>query len=419
MMIMTDGDPGETSRPDDAPVAKTIELDAGGPNSALDSDTVRVEAIPTEQVRYVGGAAPVPPRPNRRGPNWAGPTMGLPAEVDGPPAYVDSGSPRWSHRMRWWITAAAAAVLVIAAVAVVMRFRTDQSPAAQTVQEYIADLASGDTKSALSLVDDAEAYGTDANPLLSAAALSKPASRPSAARIAKSAPTTVDGDRDAVAVTVTYTVDGTQVQQTIIATASESAKSYLLKSPFMTVTVSGAKGRPVKVNGIGMPDGATQLRAFPGAYGASIAGSDLVAPATAPAIYDSSNGGVTANIYLPAPTIAAGASAVVQTAVNHALDACAASTSPSPQGCPFRYGDSGADMKWTIATYPKVKARIGGDGTVTFDDGGHLGAVHYEATTGGFLGLFPSTKSGDIGVDVSGTATLGSDGVAVSFGSGR
>jgi len=407
---MADGNT-DRSRHGEVPPAKTIELGADGSGPA-GSDTVQVEALHTDRVRYVGGAAPVPPRAPRRGPSWAGPTIDLPAEMA--PAYVDAGG-RPPRRRRWWLAGLLAVVVVIGAVLILLQFRTDQTPAAQTVRAYFADLANGDTGAAMKLVDNPGDYTSAANPLLSGTALSKAANRPSAATVARSSATSTGGGQSSTSVTVTYTVDGTQVQQTIMAIGS-SSEGYRLKAPFITVAVSGAKNRPVKVNGVGFPADATQLLAFPGAYSATVSGTALIAPATAQATYDSASGAVKADIWLPAPEIADGATAAVQAAVNHALDTCAASTAAQPAGCPFRYDDSGADLKWKIAAYPKVKAKAGADGTVTFDDGGHLATVHYEATTGGFLGLFPRTKSGDMGVDVAGTATVTSDGVAVTFG---
>ena len=407
---MADGNT-DRSRHGEVPPAKTIELgaDGSGPGG---SDTVQAEALTTDRVRYVGGAAPVPPRAPRRGPSWAGPTIDLPAEMA--PAYVDAGV-RPPRRRRWWLAGLLAVVVVIGAVLILLQFRTDQTPAAQTVRAYFADLANGDTGAAMKLVDNPGDYTSAANPLLSGTALSKAANRPSAATVARSSATSTGGGQSSTSVTVTYTVDGTQVQQTIMAIGS-SSEGYRLKAPFITVAVSGGKNRPVKVNGVGFPADATQLLAFPGAYSATVSGTALIAPATAQATYDSASGAVKADIWLPAPEIADGATAAVQAAVNHALDTCAASTAAQPAGCPFRYDDSGADLKWKIAAYPKVKAKAGADGTVTFDDGGHLATVHYEATTGGFLGLFPRTKSGDMGVDVAGTATVTSDGVAVTFG---
>jgi hypothetical protein len=269
----------------------------------------------------------------------------------------------------------------------------------------------------MGLVDDAGSYTKSANPLLATAALAKSGNRPSEAIVSGSAATTVDGGQSATAVSVTYDIDGTPVRQTIVVETAPgtSDQPYLLKAPFITVAVKSAKGRSVKINGIGYPADAPQMLAYPGAYAATVAGSQLVAPAIARATYDSTSGAVTANIWLPAPEIAPGATAAVQSAVNHALDACAASTSPTPAGCPFQYNDSGATLKWKIATYPEVKAKVDNIGAVTFDDGGHPATVLYDATTGGFLGLFPRTQSGVISVHVAGSATIGDNGVTVAF----
>lgn len=379
--------------------------------------TVDLGAGPS--VRYTSGAAAVPPHSVRARPGWDNPTRDDLGDSSRLLAYqsVPERSDTHPRRLRWWITAAVAVIMIAGVAVVLLHFRSNQSAPAQAVREYFSDLASGDTAAAMALVDNAGSYATSANPLLAAAALAKPVNRPSEAIVSGSAATTVDGGQSATAVSVTYNIDGTPVLQTIVVETATGASDqpYLLKSPFITVAVKSAKGRSVKVNGIGYPSDAPQMLAYPGAYTATVAGNQLVAPATARATYDSTSGAVTANIWLPAPDIAPGATATVQSAVNRALDACAASTSPTPADCPFHYSDSGATLKWKVATYPRVKAKVDNSGAVTFDDGGHAATVHYDATTGGFLGLFPRTHSGVIGVDVAGAATIGPNGVAVTF----
>jgi hypothetical protein len=405
---------GETSPFDDADTAPRKAR--AEPVSTQPVTTGPAHAEAAAGVRFAPAPAPIPPRVSRRTHMWDSPTL---TEIHQPPPAYHEVSRR-PRRRRWWILAALALVLVGAAAAVVLtRFRSDQSGPAQAVRAYFDDLASGDTASAMQLVDDAGSYSGAANPLLATAALATASDRPGRATITGTAATT-DGGSAATAISVSYTIDGTPVRQTIVVVPGPSASAahpYLLKSPFITVAVSAAKDRPVKVNGIAYPSGAAQALAFPGAYAATVAGNALIAPASARATYDATAGAVKADIWLPTPHIADGATDAVQAAVNHALDACAASTSATPPGCPFRYDDTDASMRWKISKYPKVKVKVSSGGAVTYDDGGHAATVHYDATTSGLFGLFPRTSSGDMGVDVAGTAKATSDGVTVTFGS--
>lgn len=415
---------GKAAPPPDAntPIPTTVDLDAGpleilpadaNPAHAADPLTRDTEVLARSRVRYTSGAAAVPPNRTKARSGWDNPTQ------DDLRTYQDLAEHPAARtpRLRWWIAAAVAVIVIAGAALVLLHFRSNQSAPAQAVRQYFSDLASGDTAAAMDLVDDASSYTTSADPLLASTTLAKPGDRPSEAIVSGSAATTVDGAQSATAVSVTYNIDGTPVRQTIVVETAPggSNRPYLLKAPFITVAVKSAKSRSVKVNGIGYPSDAPQMLAFPGAYAATVAGSQLVAPATARATYDSKSGAVTANIWLPAPEIAPGATAAVQSAVNRALDACAASTSPAPGNCPFHYSDSGATLKWKITTYPRVKAKVDNSGAVTFDDGGHPATFQYDATTDGFLGLFPRTRSGAMSVDVAGAAATGSNGVTVTF----
>ncbi len=402
----------ESGAQDDTGVAKTVDLDANGDQTAQ-------AGAGGDGVRYVSGSAAVPVRRDRGKPGWDAPTLSGPHYPGGSydePAYHDPYGRRRgrSHRARWWVIAAVTLVVLAGAVGVLFHFRSDQSPEAQVARKYFTALAEGDTRSALALVDDSASYTGSEYPLLASAALVKPEDRPSEATVVKSVRTTVDGGRAARVVTVAYSIDGTPVRQDL--TLIETGGEYRLKAPFITVAVSGARGRSVQVNGIDYPHGAAQAVAFPGGYHASVKGDRLIAPATARATYSDSSGAVKADVWIPAPTLATGADAAIQSAVNHALDACAQSTSPTPNGCPFRYSDTSATMKWSITQHPKVKAKVGADGTVTFDDGGHSAVVHYEATTSGFFGLFSRTKTGDMDVTITGSASISDGGVAVKLG---
>ncbi|HEY1487781.1 MAG TPA: hypothetical protein VGF84_16860, partial [Micromonosporaceae bacterium] len=214
--------------------------------------------------------------------------------------------------------------------------------------------------------------------------------------------------------TITVVPIGTRADTAGVKRASK--QPYQLETPFVTVTLDAADSRPVTVNGLPYPSGSTGTSAFPGEYVATVAGTPLLAGATARATYDDNAAGtLAAHIALPAPTAAAGAKSAVQSAVNTALTACAASTSATPTGCPFRYNDSSAEMKWAIAANPTVHIQVGADGTVTFDDSGRASSVTYEATTTNWFG-FSETHTGTAAFDVTGAATANTSGVVVTFG---
>src|SRR5262249_55510265 len=149
-------------------------------------------------------------------------------------------------------------------------------------------------------VDDASTYTASANPLLTSKALAGVADRPTRVTVAGTQSATVDGGRAATDVSVTYSVGATTLGQTVtVGAGSASSQPYLLRSPFITVGLSGADGRQVNVNGIAVPGGADKQLAYPGNYVATVAGSELIASSTAAAGYESTSGTVTASIALP------------------------------------------------------------------------------------------------------------------------
>jgi hypothetical protein len=380
--------------------------------------------------RFASGSAQVlpPVRPSRS--SWGRVTV---TDASDSPEHEDLGGygtvapprPLWP-----WILAGVLALAILATGGVVayLKLRTPEATPAQAVRDYLGALTSGDTESAMTYVEDAGTYTASKYPLLTPAALVRPASRPDRVSVADTSATTVGNGRSATAVSVSYIAGGITVHQTMIVVAAgagtgtadtganTTGRPFLLQAPFVTLTV-GAAGRAVTVNGVAWPAAETRTFAFPGTYTASVAGTPLVATATASAAYDdSAPTAVRADLTLPPPAPADGAGAAVQAAVNAALNACAASTSAAPGNCPFRYHDDSARMKWSIVTYPTIRVQVGADGTVTFDDAGALASVHYEATTHGFLG-FSSTDRGDLSANVTGTATAatGTGGVTVAF----
>lgn len=413
-----DADEPGTSAPDRTVIAEdtqAVEALTTGEQVTVPLTRVTAPVDATPDVRYAYGAAQVPPAASDRG--WLSPTLtDIRARLDNDPE-PDSDHDRGdrSGRRRWWIAAAVAVVLIVGGVITIAQARSHGSPATDSVRRYFDDLAAGDVVSAMSLVAAADTYTRSADPLLSPTALSGIGDRPTHVAITGTAATASDG-RSATAVSVTYSVGGTTAHQTIVAVGPTDPPSgpYLLVSPFITVSVTGAGSRAVSVNAVALPAGTIRTLAFPAAYLATTPGTQLLSPSTATAAYDSAAGAVEARLSLSAPTLAAGATGLVQTAVNRALDGCAASTAAAPPDCPFRYSDSSATMAWKIVTYPHVHVSLNGD-VISFDDAGHTGTVHYDATTSYLFGLFPHTDSGSTTADATGTASADHGGVTVTF----
>ncbi len=371
-------------------------------------------------VRYAAGAAPVAPPASTSGHSWLSPTLNIERPhneraVDYP-APVPVGPAR---RSRWWIAAAVAILLIVGGIIAFTQSRSSQSSPTGAVLDFFGALDTGDAASALTLVDGADKYPASANPLLSDAALARVADRPTDLAITGAVATNAEAGRKTTVVSVTYTVGGYTVHQAIDvldrdAHAPAATKPYLLKAPFITVSVPTSDGRVVSVNGVPVPSGTTHALAFPATYTATVAGNQLLAAGTSSAVYNSTPDAVEADIASPAPAVAPGATAAVQAAVNSALDKCAASKSATPANCPFSYSDSGATVNWKIVTYPKVNVIID-SGVVAFVDDGHPGSVHYDATTSFLFGLIPHTDSGSENAEVTGTATVSASAVTVTF----
>lgn len=392
-----------------APIeAETMPLPAGRPAA---------EPAPPH-VRYAVGAAPVGAAEAPSGHGWLSPTLNLErpngdSATDG----VDHAPAVPSHRPRWWIAVAVAIVLIIGGILAIVLVQGHRSSPTDSVRAYFAALASDDTTTALALVENANNFPASADPLLTPAALARVADRPTGVTITGTGASTAG--RKTTVVSVAYTVGGTTVHQTIdvvanSATAAGASKPYLLTAPFITVSVPDTGGRAVSVNGIPVAAGVAHTLAFPATYVATVAGNPLISAATAPAAYHGTSGTIAADITLPAPTVAPGATPLVQAAVNSALDKCAASRSPAPPNCPFSYSDSSATLTWKIVTYPTVSVALI-DGVVTFTDNGHPAGMHYDASTSFLFGLIPHTDSGSRNTDVTGTAAAAGTGISVTF----
>lgn len=397
--------------PDGTIVAKVPGLTGDQVTVPLVRTASATDATPVD-IRYASGAAQVPPAPAHEETGWLSPTrtdLGTHAARDD-----DSGDLAPRSRRGWWIAAAAAVLLIIAGI-VIAHARSNGSQPSDAVRAYFADLGAGDVSSAMALVDAAGTYTSSADPLLTPIAMARAADRPTHVAVTGTAATTTAEGSAATAVSVTYTVAGAAVHQTIAAVAGDaSGPAYRLVAPFVTMAVTGAGSRPVTINGVAIPAGTSHTLAFPAAYTATTPGTRLISASSASAAYRNTSGVVQAAISLPAPALAADATTLIQAAVNHALAGCAASTAAAPAGCPFHYSDSSATMAWKIVAYPHVRVVLHGD-SVTFDDGGHAATVQYSADTSYFFGLIPHTATGSITADVAGTASADHSTVTVTF----
>lgn len=351
--------------------------------------------VPLAEPGFARGAAPVAAR-HRKQPAWDAAT---PIQV----ALI-----RRRRRRPWWLVPLLALVVVAGGITAVALWPSANTSPAGAVRTYFRALADGDTAAALAMVDN---VSPAADPLLSAAVLARPSDRPTDVAVAGSEPTT-EGDTPGTRVSVTYSLDGSPVLQTI--TVVGAAPAYRLISPFITVRMAGGTGRTLSVNTVAVGAAFTKSLALPGAYTAAAQGTLLLAPATARAAYTSSDGAVTATIPPPVPVLAAGAPAAVQQAVNTALATCAASRSATPPHCPFHYNDSSATVRWKITANPTTALSITGD-AVTFTDQ-HAGTVHYDAATSTFFGLIHQTDSGDAALHVHGSAATSGSDVTITFG---
>jgi hypothetical protein len=409
---MDDMTDGGTPPTENRPVTEDTQFTVPVP-ARIEHATAQLPQV-SPGVRYNSGAAAVPTPVTKR-PGWLSPTLSLRQPADDEPVTVPVARPR---RRRRWLVAVVAIILVAGGAAAYLQVRSQQPSPAAAVRTYFDDLAAGDTAAAMALVDSAGSYSPAVDPLLSPAALARTADRPGHLSVSGSAATTAVSGRKATAVSVTYTVGATMVEQTITVLARDPAaggtRPYLLKAPFITVSVPAAGDRTISVNGVPIPSGTTHTLGYPAAYVATATGNQLIAASSAPAVYTSAPDTVRADITLPPPIVAPGASEAVQAAVDRALDTCATSTAPAPPGCPFRYLDSSATLKWKMLTYPQVRLAVK-SGAVTFDDNGRSGSVRYDASTSYFFGLIPRTDSGTENTDVAGTATVAGGTVTVMF----
>jgi hypothetical protein len=336
----------------------------------------------------------------------AGPTL-----TEGPP-------PR--RRLGWRVQVAIGLVLLLVVgagvAAVTVRFARPEPAGA--VRDYFSALSAGDAGRALRSVSNVGQLSPQEYPLLTDAGIAVAEHRPShvhvgaVARIAGT-PASIE----ASSVQASYRADGQTVSTSFI--VLHSGDRYLLQAPFVEVAVQNAGGRAVAVNGVALGDQQLTTLAFPGGYDAVAAGNALFAGGKATGMPRPGPAGLLAAIDLGAPTLADGALDEIQKQARAQLDTCAASTQPTPPGCPFGLNVPGTAplVHWSITTYPTIDAQVtqslfGGVAVVVGGPG--TGKVHWDIDYTGLTGD-KRHESGDSDFTVNGSATLTGTGIQVSL----
>ena len=252
-------------------------------------------------------------------------------------------------------------VLVAAGVAAVLLNKTPTGE--EAVRAYFDKLAAGDADGALTHVLPPEIGSLRNHPLLSATAISDPASRPAGLQVVERIQTREDGallER----VTVTYRVGDAEFRQTLFARQPETGQPFLLEEPFVTLDVLGHSEREFSINGVPIPKAQSEsILAFPGVYTATVEADALFAESTVAAIGDHSELPAVLNVDFE-PGLAPGAEEAVQAAVNAHLDTCLQDHTPQPvtrnpdgqtTGCPFTLGSVEVQtVTWSYGRYPDI-----------------------------------------------------------------
>jgi hypothetical protein len=276
------------------------------------------------------------------------------------------------------------------------------------VRGFFDALVAGDARTALTYVDPLPGFDPATDPLLTDAALA-PEHRPAAVRIGAVRPSS-----DSTIVEVTYEVRGTTVQQAVGVTGDSGG--YRLRNALVGLTVSGAEGRAITVNGLDAGTEDFSTGAFPGAYEVAVEGSALFDGESFTVVPEVVMGGVAAAANFGVPEVSEKATAEIQRQVRRALDVCAKATSPKPPGCPFSLDVPGAHarVKWAITTYPTVTPKatevLSGLAISLTGDG----VVHWSADAVDKSGR-PLHGSGDLRFSIAGSAKPAGSGIAVSL----
>ncbi|WP_433376863.1 hypothetical protein ACQPZX_08645 [Actinoplanes sp. CA-142083] len=302
---------------------------------------------------------------------------------------------------------AISAVLVaaIGAVAIVVAAAGSEkvaaSPGPETaVQGFFDALVAGDARTALTYVDPLPGFDFAADPLLTDAALA-PVRRPAAVQVGAARQTSA-----AALVDVTYQARGVTVQQTVSVVGG-----HRLRDVLVGLSVSGARGRPVTVNGVPLGSEDLTTGVFPGSYEVAVEGNAMFEGESFIVVPEVVMGGVAVGVSFSVPELTENAAAEIQTGVEQALDKCATSSSPQPRGCPFQLDVPGTKsrVKWSIAEYPTITPKVTevlSGLTVSLSGDGF---VHWTAD------LADRSSSGDLKFSVTGSAKPAGSGFQISL----
>jgi len=180
----------------------------------------------------------------------------------------------------------------------------------------------------------------------------------------------------------------------------------------LRIDATGSLGS-VSVNGVkvDLRGGSAVLPVFPGSYTVKAAASGPITARPQSVIVTGAEG--FAGVQLQAELSPAGVSAV-QSAVDQAIAACAASTVLQPPNCPFSdfaFGTATA-VHWTVPPPGSTtQVILGFDGRIDFNGSGQA-SVHY-IDNDGFSPARPVTDSPSY--SYSGTATFSGDAAQITF----
>jgi hypothetical protein len=258
------------------------------------------------------------------------------------------------------IAGGTAVVLLLVAGIVGYSVGTASHSADRPVRAFLDDLTAGKVDDALQAAGIKHDKG---DVLLTDAAYEKATGRVTGYRIAA---TRDDGDtatvtayleQDGRDVSSTFTLDKTGTDWGVFPVWELQAP----KLGSVDVSVRGPSGAKVLVGGQSVTtskDGTAELTALPGTYDVALDGGKWFAADASTATVEGFGGTVSTPVSMTTKLTAAGEQAA-KAAVDAWVNACVASTDPSPKGCSFyAYGEDPAytysNQKWTLETRPTV-----------------------------------------------------------------
>ncbi|MEU8241285.1 hypothetical protein AB0C07_23820 [Actinoplanes missouriensis] len=363
----------------------------------------------------VGAGAPAAVAP----PPVAPPSVAPPA----PMPEVAFGAPPPPSRRPLIAGIAAALVVLLAGAAVIAGTRLLADTPQSVVEDYFDALADGDAGRALQHVNRISELDTARYPLISDAALSDPAVRPTHVTVGESSKADIPYGRDAQIVDVHYRAGETEVDHQILVVRPAEDEDYQVLAPFVALQLTGVQGRAVTVNGVELTEAAlAEPAAFPGSFTAEAAGNALYSGATATGVPAQIGQGIYATtLDFGTPALAAGAQEQIESTVRATIDKCAATTVAQTAGCPFALNVWGQDasVQWRVTAYPKISVApaqggwLGGGAGATISDDG-TGKVRWTAKYTDFSGT-QQTESGEAAFRVTGIAEASATGIQVTL----